>query len=91
MKNVYYTAQIGKRNGNGNRRTKGEIYIVRRKGSKNMCTPHGEDGLECIADYNHQSGGAPVEQTILAKLKAAGIKTEEENRSWREFVNLIEI
>ena len=90
MMNVYYTARQGRRSPNGHTTTRGEVYIIRR----------GEiDELENIGEYVHQSGGAGIEASLLEVVSLMGIeigagyysKKEFGVRSWREFVNFIEV
>ena len=89
MLNIYYTAKTGKRNANGHTITRGEVYKVTRGDNT---TPHGEDALEMIGEYVHQSGGAGVELAILNACHDAGIDTNGGYfKRWREAVNLIQL
>lgn len=89
MRNIYYTAREGKRNRNGHTTTRGEVYIIKRGDNT---TPHGEDALETIGEYVHQSGGAGIDSAILAECERAGIDTNGGYyKHWREAVNLINI
>lgn len=90
MVNLYYTAREGRRNVNGHTTTRGEVYAIHRGDNT---TPHGEDALECIGEYVHQSGGAGIESSVLSIAEKAGIPTGGGyyGGSWREFVNLIQL
>lgn len=89
MRNIYFTAREGKRNQYGHTTTRGEVYIIKRGDNT---TPHGEDALEMIGEYVHQSGGAGIESAILAECEKAGIDTNGGYyKHWRESVNLINI
>ncbi len=90
MINIYYTAREGRRNRYGHTTTRGKVYIIRRGDNT---TPHGEDALENIGEYVHQSGGADIELSILTVCEKAGINTNGGyyGSRWRESVNLIEI
>jgi hypothetical protein len=89
MVNIYYTARQGRRNGNGHTTTRGEVYKIQRGDNT---TPHGEDALELIGEYVHQSGGAGLEREVLNVCEKAGIDTNGGYyKNWREAVNLIEI
>jgi len=88
--NIYYTAREGRRNRYGHTTTRGEVYIIRRGDNT---TPRGEDALENIGEYVHQSGGAGIELSILTVCEKAGINTNGGyyGSRWRESVNLIQI
>lgn len=89
MTNIYYTAREGRRNACGHTTTRGEVYKVTRGDNT---TPHGEDALENIGEYVHQSGGAGIEIAILAECEKAGINTNGGYyKRWREAVNLIQL
>jgi hypothetical protein len=89
MTNIYYTANEGRRNNYGHTTTRGTVYIIRRG---NNTTPHGEDALEDIGDYVHQSGGAEITASLLSVVEKAGIDTNGGYYShWREAVNLISL
>jgi hypothetical protein len=89
MLNIYYTAQEGRRNAYGHTTTRGEVYRITRG---NETTPHGEDALENIGEYTHQSGGAGIELTILAVCEKAGIDTNGGYYGkYMEAVNLIRL
>jgi len=70
MTNIFYTAKTGKRNANGHTWTSGKIFKVTRGDST---TRHGLDDLEEIAEYKHQSGGYPMEQTLYDVCRWAGL------------------
>lgn len=88
--NIYYTAREGRRNSCGHTTTRGEVYIIRRGDNT---TPRGEDALENIGEYVHQSGGAGIELSILTVCEKAGINTNGGyyGSRYRETINLIKI
>lgn len=89
MTNVYYTAREGRRNPNGHTTTRGEVYRIRRG---NDTIPHSIDALEYIGEYAHMSGGAGVEQAVLAECEKAGIDTNGGYyKHWRAALNLIQL
>ena len=93
MTNIYYTAREGRRNACGHTTTRGEVYKITRGDNT---TPHGEDALELIGEYVHQSGGAGIELAILNVCHDAGIDTNggyyaKFPRTWSEAVNLIQL
>jgi hypothetical protein len=83
MINVYYTATEGRRNACGHTHTRGTVYIIKRG------TP---DTLENIGTFDHTSGGAGIELSILTIIQNYGINTNGGYyKNWREAVNIIEI
>lgn len=90
MTNIYYTSREGRRNRCGHTTTRGNVFIVRRGDNT---TPCGEDALEDVGEYVHQSGGADISLSILTVIEKAGIDTNGGyyGSRWREAVNLIEI
>ena len=89
MTNLYYTAREGRRNANGHTITRGEVYAIRRGDDT---TPNGEDSLENIGEYVHQSGGAGIEWSVLSVAKKAGLDINGGYYGkWRESINLIQL
>jgi hypothetical protein len=89
MTNVYYTAHTGRRNACGHVTTRGSVYVVHRGDES---TPHGQDALECIGEYVHQSGGAGIEYSILDVCERAGVDTGGGYfGEWRQSVRLEEL
>ena len=89
MTNLYYTAREGRRNANGHTVTRGEVYQIRRGDDT---TPNGEDALELLGEYVHQSGGADIEASVLAVAEKAEVPTwGGYHGSWRQRLNLIKL
>ena len=93
MTNIYYTAREGRRSACGHTTTRGEVYKVTRGDNT---TPHGEDALEMIGEYVHQSGGADIHLSLLEVCEKAGIDTRggyygKFPHTWREVLSFISL
>jgi len=80
MTNIYYTAREGRRNACGHTMTRGTVYII-----------NGNE-LQNIGNYDHQSGGAGIELSILTIAEKSGINTAGGYyKKWRDNINIIEL